>query len=67
MQGISETCKRCVWKQQCGQSEPCCHFEPIDMDKLLDKENNEQLKQRHKWSTRDTIEQGNYDSCYDRE
>ena len=60
MQGMSELCKRCVWKHQCGQSEPCAHFEPVDMEWWEEKERVEELKQRHRWATNDTIEQGNF-------
>lgn len=53
-------CKRCTWKGQCGQEEPCCYFEPIEMEEYIEGQYEDTLKRRQKIFAADATEQGNF-------
>lgn len=57
---ISDLCRLCTWKHQCGSEEPCSHFEPEDLNTWMLKEYINNLYKRQQLSIGMSIEQGNY-------
>lgn len=53
-------CKRCAWKVQCGQEEPCCHFEPSEIEDYIEGQYIETLRRRQKIFAANAAEQGNF-------
>ena len=52
-------CMRCMWSDQCGKTEPCSHFEPIDLESHLEKQYVDELILREYKADLTAIEQDN--------